>query len=360
MRLLALKDLEEGMCVTHPLYGINNEILVKEKAPLTKKVISKLESLGWNYLYVDDDYSQDISSSILVAPQTKSKAIFRLKKLTEYIGITADEDHKINLMSKELQGMYDSCMESVQELIDDLMTDNITLVDVYDVKMIANYQYAHSINVLIISIVIGKALGFNQLELKELGMAAYFHDLGIAFLPESIKNNNGKYTDEDFLAMRQHSEHGYRFVKEHFHMPLKSYVAILQHHERYDGTGYPLGKEGEEITLYARILAVADVYDALTTDKPYREAMAPLTAFKYIIKNNKKVFDPKIVQLFYKKVSAYPLGFTLHLPDGRYGIVSKNIEGQPLFPEVKIIKYKDVDIVVPYRTILEHEQKPTN
>lgn len=355
MRLLALKDLKEGMCVTHPLYGINNEILVKEKAPLTNKVISKLEALGWNYLYVDDDYSMDINSSILVAPQTKSKAIYRLKKLTEYIELVADEDRRIDIMSKELQSLYDACMKSVKDLVDDLMTDNITLVDVYDVKMIANYQYAHSINVLIIAIVIGKALGFNEIQIKELGTAAYFHDIGIAFLPESVKYNNGKYTDEDFLAMRQHAEHGYRFVKEHFHMPIKSYVAILQHHERYDGTGYPLGKEGEEITLYARILAVADVYDALTTDKPYREAMAPIAAFKYIIQHNKKVFDPQIVQLFYKKVSAYPVGFTLHLPDGRDAIVAKNIEGQPLFPEIKIIRYQEIDIMVPYRTILEHK-----
>jgi HD-GYP domain-containing protein (c-di-GMP phosphodiesterase class II) len=161
------------------------------------------------------------------------------------------------------------------------------------------------------------------------------------------------YTEEDFALMKKHPELGYRYARDNFELPTRSFLAILQHHERYDGTGYPLGKKGEEINEFARIVAVADVYDALTSDKPYRKPMMPVAAFKHIISNNKKAFDPRIVKLFFDKVSPYPIGFTVHLPDGRDVIVAENIEGQPLYPKVKVIAYKGVKLEQPYITILE-------
>jgi len=353
MRLLALEDLKEEMTVAQPIYGINGEILVKEKGQLNQNTLKKLQDMGWNYLYVDDEFSKDIEAKCAISPKVRSEAITNIRKL--YLAIAATYDKDIEAMKKrnDLQVSMKKCLTSIDKLLEDIITGSISLVDVYDVKMIQNYKYAHSVNVCIISLVIGQSLGFGYKDLYELGVGAFFHDMGQMFIPDSVLEKQTTYTEEDFEMMKKHPELGYRYARDNFELPTRSFLAILQHHERYDGTGYPLGKKGEEINEFARIVAVADVYDALTSDKPYRKPMMPVAAFKHIISNNKKAFDPKIVKLFFDKVSPYPIGFTLHLPDGRDVIVAENIEGQPLYPKVKVISYKGLMLEQPYITILE-------
>ena len=148
--------------------------------------------------------------------------------------------------------------------------------------------------------------------------------------------------------MRKHPEDGYSFAKNKFYLPLKSYIAILQHHERYDGTGYPHQKSGENISLYGRIVAIADVFDAISSDKPYRKALSPTQAYKTILESTGKAFDPNIVKLFLKRVSPYPVGYTLNLPDEKVGIVIRNYEDKPFNPTIKIIKEKDSYLKEPY------------
>lgn len=308
MRLLALADLREGMVVAQPLYGVNGEILIKQRGKLTARVLDKLKELGWNYIYIEDEYSKDIEAKCAISPKVRSEAIVNIRKLYRTIAASKNQDMEAMGKRSDIKTLLKACLKSVDAILEEILSGSISLVDIYDVKLVQNYKYAHCVNVCIISIVIGNSLGYGYKELYELGVGAILHDMGQEFLPEEVQFKQTKYTEEDHKIMQEHPELGYRYARDHFELATKSFLAILQHHERWDGTGYPLGKQGEEINEFARIVAVADVYDALTSNKPYREPMMPVGAFKHIISNNKKAFDPKIVKLFLKKYRHIQLG----------------------------------------------------
>lgn len=158
------------------------------------------------------------------------------------------------------------------------------------------------------------------------------------FIPEEVLSKDGKLSDAEYNLIKTHAEEGYRFAKEEFNLPMRSYLAILQHHERYDGHGYPTMKAGEDISIYGRIVAIADVFDALSSRRRQRLAMPPAQAFKIIIEGMGKQFDPKFVKAFAERVSPYPIGLTLKLPGNKVGIVAKNFQGKPFNPEVRVVQ----------------------
>lgn len=152
----------------------------------------------------------------------------------------------------------------------------------------------HSYNVQNISVAIGKNMGLNDKELKELSIAAILHDIGKIGTPESILNKPGRLTDCEFAIIQRHPQIGYDAIK-HIKQLERVSEAILDHHEHYNGAGYPNGKKREEISMIARILAVADVFEALTSDRVYRKAMSTNQAIDIILEGKAQQFDPNVV-----------------------------------------------------------------
>jgi HD-GYP domain-containing protein (c-di-GMP phosphodiesterase class II) len=348
LRLIPISEAKEGMIVGQTIYGVNGDILVKVGTVITNKYIEKLKSFYWKYIYIDDEYSKNVEIKCTITTEVRNKAIQFIKALYLTIQTANKDEHVMEKYSKVLHNQMQSCLGSIDMILDDIITENISLVDVFDVKLLENYKYAHSVNVCIISLVLGKALGLNTYDLYKLGVGAFFHDMGQMFIPLEVLNKEDVYTAADYKIMNQHTELGYRYAKDTFNLPTTSYLAILQHHERFDGTGYPQGKANEEISLYGRIVAVADVFDALTAPKKYREAMTPVNAFKYLINNSGKAFDPKIVKLFISKVSPYPIGFSLELENDTEAIVMENYENKPFNPKLLIFKEGGVLLEKPY------------
>jgi len=224
-----------------------------------------------------------------------------------------------------------------------------------DLKVFDDYTFYHSLNVAVLSLVLGVALKYNKEELYKLGLAALLHDIGKVFIPKDILNKKGKLTDEEFEIIKTHSDKGFEYLKNTYNVPITTYMGVRLHHEKYNGGGYPLGKKGEEIYVYARIIAIADVYDALTSDRVYRKAMTPSEAMEYIMGNSGIMFDPNLVELFIRKVAPYPVGTSVQLSDGRVGIVVENYENFCLRPKIKIIKEKDKNIE-PYLIELRNKE----
>ncbi|OYP31617.1 phosphohydrolase, partial [Lachnotalea glycerini] len=208
-----------------------------------------------------------------------------------------------------------------------------------DLKIYDDYTYYHSVNVAILSLIVGNALKFHRAMLIQLGMAAILHDIGKKFTPIEILSKPGMLTDEEFDIIKEHPTNGYHFIKRFFpSISSATYVGILQHHERYDGSGYPSGAQGEGISLLGRILAVCDVYDALVSDRPYHKAYLPSEALEFIQGGSGSMFDPAIVITFCYKVASYPLGTAVTLSNGEVGIVVENYEEFNTRPKVKIVK----------------------
>lgn len=187
-------------------------------------------------------------------------------------------------------------------------------------------------------------LGLSRKALNDLAMGALVHDIGKVFIDKKIINKAAKLTPEEFEEIKKHSTLGFNYICSNSKIPEEARSSVLMHHEQYNGNGYPAGISGEEISLFGRIVCVADVYDALTSDRPYRPAMLPSDAVEYIMSGYNTHFEPKIVDAFTKKVAAYPVGTCVKLSSGDVGIVVKNFESSCLRPKIRLL----------------HENKPTN
>ncbi len=327
MRLVEFQDLVPGMEIADNFYGLNGGVLAKKGAVITEKYIESLSHYEIPFLYILDKFSEDIQINCSITSSMRNEATQNLKHLYD----------AIKSGSSSYQKPLQACLESIDKLTEDIITEKIELYDVFDIKMIENYIYQQPVNVTVISLIIGKSLNLSSLEMYRLACGAFFHDIGNALIPEEILFKQGKLTDEEMAIVKTHTEEGYRFAKDEFNLPMRSYLAILQHHERFDGKGYPLAKSGEDISIYGRIVAIADVFDALSSRRRTREALSPTDAFKLIISGAGSQFDPELVRAFLDRVSPYPIGYTLKLPDGRIGVVVENYRGKPFNPKVRVI-----------------------
>lgn len=182
-------------------------------------------------------------------------------------------------------------------------------------------------------------------------------DIGKVFVSQEILNKPDKLTEEEYEHMKSHSLMGYEYLKKRLDIPVVSYIGALQHHERYDGTGYPHGVEGTKISLFGKIIAVADVYDALVSDRPYRKPLLPSEAMEYIMGGSGTMFDTQIVNVFIQRVSPYPVGTSVLLSDGYVGIVVENYSDCCLRPKIKVIGHKTEKVKPYYLSLKEDRSK---
>jgi HD-GYP domain-containing protein (c-di-GMP phosphodiesterase class II) len=232
----------------------------------------------------------------------------------------------------------DDIKEVVENVVDSIVYNKDLMINMVDLKTYSDYTYYHSVNVCVVAIAIGVALELNKRELYYLGMSAMLHDIGKKFISIDILDKTGPLTDCEFMEIKNHPQLGYQHIKSQYNLPASVYIAIWQHHEKFDGSGYPNGKKGREISLFGRILVVADIYDALVSKRPYHEAYSPSDAIEYIMSNNGSIFDPIIVDAFLKKVAAYPIGSCVELSDGTKALVVENFQNANLRP---LVRYTD-------------------
>jgi putative nucleotidyltransferase with HDIG domain len=199
------------------------------------------------------------------------------------------------------------------------------------------YTFTHSTNVSILSVILGKHLGLSREELELVGVAGLFHDVGKARIPEQILNKPGKLTSREFQIMQGHTLEGYRVLSAQPGIHQDVLKAVVEHHERYDGRGYPRHITGEKMGRYSRILAVVDVYDALTSKRVYKPAIAPSRALGMLYTWREQEFHPDHVEGFIKCMGVYPVGSFVRLRGGEYAVVCDANPSHPLKPKVKIV-----------------------
>lgn len=199
-----------------------------------------------------------------------------------------------------------------------------------------DYTYRHNIAVGAISNLIGKWMNLNQQDLMKLTTAALLHDVGKVLVPEDILNKSGKLTDEEFILIKKHTEFGYDILKETVGISHRQALVALQHHERMDGSGYPLGLKKDEINLYSRIVSVADVFHAMSSDRVYQNQFP---FYKVISEMEKEMFgflDPEITFIFIENTMNLLIGNTVQLTDGREGTIILVSQTNPTHPLIKV------------------------
>ena len=200
-----------------------------------------------------------------------------------------------------------------------------------------DYLYVHSVNTTILATRIALALGFEERELVDLSVASLLHDIGMLKISPEIIHKTSKLSEEELYELRRHPIYGAEILKDIEDLPKSTSEVVYQHHEREDGSGYPDGKKADEISEYAKILAIADVYEAATHLRPYRkDKTIPYDGVKMIVREAKSSFNAQFVKVFLKFITPYPLGSYVLLNSNEIGRVVKVDINHPLSPVVEI------------------------
>ncbi len=338
MRLVPIQCVKENDKLAKDIYDDNGRLLLKSGITLKGTAIKKIKSLNIFSIYVIDEYSKNIIEEV-IAPEIRLKAIKAIKD--KFGSLSSGNNIEIEMAYKNSEDEYQSILYIANQIIDELLSKKDVMLNIVDIKSISNYLYKHSINVAIISLMIGIKLDLHKFDLLDLCVGAILHDLGMVFVPKRVLEKNEEFTEEEYKIVRDHTKIGYNYLSESCEISISSILVALQHHERIGGQGYPEAKDGGNISKFAKIVAIADTYDALTSDRTYRVAKSPNEALEYIMGNGGILFDYKLVQLFSKIVVPYPKGTIVKLTNDEIAIVEETSLNTPLRPKLKVLYSKN-------------------
>ena len=332
----------QGICFKSELkkYSLENLFdfarilhLAKEKDEPVKFIFETLRDKTFSWV------------SILENPMAKSqkqdlerKQMVR-KTYTYALTSVKDVAHKIN--NNQKVGVR-KLKRIAQNMVDILSEDESVLLGISTIRDYDDYTYTHSVNVAILSLCLGKRIGLSRVSLSHLAICGLVHDLGKIDIPKRILNKRGKLTDDEFKVMQTHPQKSlHQILKLQAPLDLKTKILLppFEHHLKYDLSGYPKMPNKKSISLFGRILAIADVFDALTSPRIYRpEACSPDFALDHMLKKSGKDFDPVLLKVFINMLGVYPVGTLLKLDTGEIGLVTSCTKnGNPDRPYVTLL-----------------------
>ncbi len=343
-RFISARTLTPGMRIDQSIVDFSGRDMIKKGTFLDDFQIDYIRSKGINGVFiVEGEPDQDELQAIQIPTFTKNvieknRIDDRSKvQLTETVKKRVGEGIQFLFDNTESESFVDATNNIADELVDVIKKNNAIAIDVNMLRVSDEYTFKHSVDVATIAIIIGKQYGLPKEVLHELGVAGLLHDIGKAKIPGEILNKPSKLTDEEFEKMKQHSVLGYKILQERGYFSQAVLSGVVQHHERNVGDGYPFGLKNDQIHLFAKIISIADIYDALVTDRPYKRAYSKRTAMEMVLATSWDL-DINVMKSFIGSVILFPVDSVVELSNGEFAKVVKNDPGYPMRPCVVGIK----------------------
>ncbi len=298
---IKVKFLVPGTKLISAAYDPKGTIVQQAYVPFSQEKINDLLKAGIEKIYY--------TKSILVEQQKKKPSLIdyvennlyqgprAISNITQKQAITAMANLNKNIRNLDEFDILES-REVVDKIVSEIKETNEQVVNLLDIQSYDDYTYTHSLNVGVISIVFARKLGLCDETVYRTGIGAFLHDIGKVKIPYELLNKKERLSNEEFNILKKHSIYGYETAKKNPDLEKIILDMILFHHEKFNGKGYPFGLYGDQISDEISIISIADVYDALTTNRPYKKAYKTREAFQYIAKNFGKHFKPEIARRF--------------------------------------------------------------
>lgn len=321
MRYIDMADVKSGMKVAKAILNENGDILVNTNVILTEKIIKRMKKRELMGIYIEDALSEDIMLEQLISDESEIKAIKALRTLD-----------------------IDAALEAAEQITEEICDMPEISLDMSGLRSKSNSTYEHSLNVAIYAVMIGIGMGLRKGLLKELSVSALLHDIGKLQIPTKLLHKPGKLTEEEYETIKRHSEYGYELLKDNVALTSKIKMGVYMHHENVDGTGYPLGLEEDQIYLFAKIIHVADVFDAICSKRSYKQSVLPSASAEFLMRRAGTMFQTDIVNVFINCLPLYPKGRTVVLNNGEKAIVVENKQYHTHHPVIRFFDGVTVDL----------------
>lgn len=331
MQKRLLHRVSPGSIIAEDIYGDDGVLLLKKGSAYRSQYTSRFREAGVQEVFINEDGTmsrasveeirESLNLSDIIHERTILHAQAQMKKMMVRFKSLGHSD--INRIAKV-----------VEEIIDQLFKQQDFVFSLSQLRSVDEYTYHHSVNVGVLSLIIGIELDIDKENLMKLGLGAILHDIGKVMIPDEILNKPSRLTPEEYAEVKKHTEYGYQIMKK-AGMSEESAQIALHHHEKYDGSGYTYGLDRKKIPLFARIVAVADVYDAMSNDRVYQKRSTPDKVYREITHLGDKHFDKDIMECFAKHICIYPTGTGVILNSGHRGIV---LEQNKLYPESPVVR----------------------
>ncbi|SFM38777.1 HDIG domain-containing protein [Gracilibacillus orientalis] len=339
MRLIPTKLIRAGIELAKPIYDAHGRVLLQKNVQLTKSMVDRLKNLGITYVFIRDEDTDDI---IVHPPIPEQQRIETLQKIKEaFQSLELEDLTKNNYLLEKATFKLE---QLVKEIAKELSKNDEVIHYLSDLFIIDDYVYSHSLNVSMYTLALAQALNLKNKDMEQLGLGAVLHDIGKIVIPEEVLNKPGRLTNMEFKIMQAHTEYGFDLLRKSHNIPLHVAHCAYQHHERLDGTGYPRGIHKDDIHPFARIIGVADVFDAVTSNRTYRDAMLPHEGLEILYGGAGTQFDLHHVEMFKKTIAVYPNGLNVYLSDGREGVVARQNSQMYERPVVRVLKDNDLKV----------------
>lgn len=360
LKTIATKEVRLGMYIQelkgpwmdHPFW--RSKFVLNDPVDLQKLRASNLQEV-----VIDIDQGLDVLPEVTEQPLTdKEMAMLELDGpvVTEAVSVeniapaTLEAERKqaakiIASSRRAIESMFkdlrmgkaieaDAVMPLVEEISASVTRNAHALISLVRLKTVDDYTYMHSVAVCALMTALARELKLSEAEVKQAGLAGLMHDMGKAGIPLQILNKPGSLTDHEFDVIRQHPQLGHDMLVKANISDAVTLDVCLHHHEKMDGSGYPEHLSGDQMTIFAKMGAICDVYDAVTSTRAYKPAWEPGMALKRMASWSGH-FDPEVFKAFVKSLGIYPIGTVVMLKSGRLAVVVKQTPDSLLKPVVK-------------------------
>ncbi len=325
MKKTATKDLLAGMVTAMPVYSKSGQLILPVQTLLTTQQISRLEFYGIDWVHIQED-AKEASNTDTPAQEEFISYSQKVRKSREFHTFKVDYNKKTQVLTSSINDLItkntavDS--NSLIKQVSSLYSNHLTSLSVFDMlhnmRQIDDSTFAHSINVALIARMLGEWLHLSEEDLDVLTLAGLLHDLGKCIINDKILTKPSTLTTEEFDEIKRHPVEGAKLLKSQ-NLDIRIKEAALMHHERCDGSGYPSGLQGPEISEFAKIIAIADVYDAMTSNRCYRKGLCPFEVIATFEREGLEKYDAEYILTFLTHIIDTYMGNSVLLNDGSIG-----------------------------------------